>query len=294
MQDDEWYLVIGRRRVGPVTEADLVARLRSGEINGQTLIWTEGQDGWLPLATRLPALLGSAAAISNEAPLPGAAPQPPPVQPTTANLGWAEAPRAPAGAEWTDTAPHPWRRYFARQTDSLLLGLFCGVLVFAIVGAIWPDVAQRALTGIEGPLGQFILGTGMQLAMMPISAVLVGLTGFTPGKWLFGVRVLAEDGRPIGVTRALAREFGVFILGFGLGLPLISLIALLTAHGRLQSRKITVWDERGHFIVVHRDKGRQTIYSVVGALLLAGAVFVVVAASLPAMMPPGAIPGAAP
>lgn len=292
MQDEEWYLVIGRQRVGPVTEADLVARLNSGEINGQTLIWTEGQDGWLPLATRLPGLTGSAPAISNEAPLPGpVAPPPAPAdRSATTQAGWTEAPKAPAGADWTDTQPHPWRRYFARQMDSLFLGIFAGMVVFMIVGAFWPDVAQRALTGLEGPLGQFLLGTGMQLAMMPISAVFVGLTGFTPGKWLFGVRVLGEDGRPIGVTRALAREFGVFILGFGLGLPLISLVALLTAHGRLQARKITIWDERGHFVVVHRDRAQQTRFTVIGGVILVGAVLALVATSLPAMMPTGTAP----
>lgn len=290
MQDEEWYLVIGRQRVGPVTEADLAARLGSGEINGQTLIWTEGQDGWLPLATRLPDLAASSPPPLGAAAPPPHAAAPPPADRAPAPTAWTEAPKAPAGADWTDTQPHPWRRYFARQMDSLFLGLFAGMVVFMIVGALWPDVAQRALTGLEGPLGQFLLGTGMQLAMMPISAVFVGLTGSTPGKWLFGVKVLGEDGRPIGVTRALAREFGVFIVGFGLGLPLISLVALLTAHGRLQARKITIWDERGHFIVVHRDRAEQTRFSVIGGVILVGAVLALVAASLPAMMPTGTAP----
>lgn len=291
MQDEEWYLVIGRQRVGPVTEADLAARLGSGEINGQTLIWTEGQDGWLPLATRLPGLAPAPPPAGPGAPQPDTAAPPATARaPAPAPVAWTEAPKAPAGVDWTDTQPHPWRRYFARQMDSLFLGIFAGMVVFMIVGAIWPEVAQRALTGLEGPLGQFLLGTGMQLAMMPISAVFVGLTGSTPGKWLFGVKVVGEDGRPIGVTRALAREFGVFVVGFGLGLPLISLVALLTAHGRLQSRKITIWDERGHFVVVHRDRAQQTRFTVIGGVILAGAVLALVATSLPAMMPPGAAP----
>ncbi|MFO1013408.1 MAG: RDD family protein [Caulobacteraceae bacterium] len=276
MQDDEWYLVIGRRRVGPVTEADLVARLRSGEINGQTLIWTEGQDGWLPLATRLPALLGSAAAISNEAPLPGAAPQPPPVQPTTANLGWAEAPRAPAGAEWTDTAPHPWRRYFARMVDNLLFSIVAAPILAMFVTP--PDATQIAQGGSAVLLREMLISLGLQLVMLPVSALFVGVIGYSPGKWLFGVRVLTGGGGRLGVTQALVREFRVFVLGTGLGVFPINLFALLTAHGRLLKRKITIWDERGHFVVVYRPANAQLGYSIFGAILLLGAVGLFVSA----------------
>ena len=58
----------------------------------------------------------------------------------------------------------------------------------------------------------------------------------------------------------------------------------------LQSRKITIWDERGHFVVVHRDRAQQTRFTVIGGVILAGAVLALVATSLPAMMPPGKSP----
>jgi uncharacterized protein (TIGR00266 family) len=45
----EWYMAIGGHQVGPVSEAEVVTSLRSGTIDGETLVFTQGLTDWTPL-----------------------------------------------------------------------------------------------------------------------------------------------------------------------------------------------------------------------------------------------------
>ena len=48
--DAIWHLVIQQEQIGPMTAGDVGHRFASGEINGETFAWREGQADWLPLA----------------------------------------------------------------------------------------------------------------------------------------------------------------------------------------------------------------------------------------------------
>ncbi len=69
-----WYVVIGREQVGPLTDADLEARLGQGEVTGDSFVWQEGFSDWVQLRTvdRFAAAAGAAAA-----PAPAAEPAAP-------------------------------------------------------------------------------------------------------------------------------------------------------------------------------------------------------------------------
>jgi uncharacterized membrane protein len=41
-----WYIVVDGRETGPMSEEDVVERLESGEINGDTYAWSEGMQDW--------------------------------------------------------------------------------------------------------------------------------------------------------------------------------------------------------------------------------------------------------
>ncbi len=47
---DGWHLVVDGDQVGPVSEADIRARLERGEINAETYLWKEGFADWLKLS----------------------------------------------------------------------------------------------------------------------------------------------------------------------------------------------------------------------------------------------------
>lgn len=76
---------------------------------------------------------------------------------------------------------------------------------------------------------------GAQLAGLALSflilVVLQGLTGWTPGKLLLGLRTVREDGRPAGIGRAALRWVLLIVDGQPCGLPLVGFITGLTTKG---------------------------------------------------------------
>ena len=66
----QWYLVINGAQAGPMAQEDVVSRLRTGEINRSTLVFTAGMANWTPLG-EVPTLASAPAVV------PGVPPPPP-------------------------------------------------------------------------------------------------------------------------------------------------------------------------------------------------------------------------
>jgi len=45
----QWYYGLNGQQSGPVEDDEIRAMLASGMINGQTIVWCEGMDEWLPI-----------------------------------------------------------------------------------------------------------------------------------------------------------------------------------------------------------------------------------------------------
>lgn len=58
----QWYLVINGAQAGPIPYDEVLARLRSGQIDRSTLVFTAGMSNWTPLG-EVPDLAGAAAGI---------------------------------------------------------------------------------------------------------------------------------------------------------------------------------------------------------------------------------------
>jgi uncharacterized RDD family membrane protein YckC len=168
-----------------------------------------------------------------------------------------------ASKDWADTSPHPWRRYAARYFD---MGLVAIVWSFAVsfLAYLWdPEAADRLFLRAEERWWTLANLMVALLIAVPVNAAFIGRSGLSPGKWTFGVRV-TRDGRPIGFRNALNREVDVYIKGWGLGLPVVSLVTLIRSFVRLKGEKVTAWDERGAFEITHRSS---SIGSTVGMWL---------------------------
>ena len=85
-----------------------------------------------------------------------------------------------------------------------------------------------------------------------IAVVLEGMTGWTPGKLLFGVRVVDAEGRVPGMPRAAARLVGWIVDGILWGL--VALIASISSKGNRR-----LGDMMGGTYVVHKEAVGQTI-----------------------------------
>ena len=73
MAAGEWYLVVSGAQAGPFSQDDVIARLRAGQVDRATLVFTAGMSQWTPLG-QVPELAGAAGSGFATPP-----PPPPPV-----------------------------------------------------------------------------------------------------------------------------------------------------------------------------------------------------------------------
>ena len=102
---------------------------------------------------------------------------------------------------------------------------------------------------LVGPLSAVI----WLLAIIPINAMLIGWTGSSPGKFMFGLKVLSKDHKPMGFGAALAREILVYLQGMGLGIPIVTLITHIAAYQRVTRRGDASWDESAKHLYLYRN-----------------------------------------
>jgi len=108
---------------------------------------------------------------------------------------------------------HPWRRWLARGVDN---GIWFMAL-YALLGFVF-----RADLLNMGGLAQWVigfLGLGANVLTEPL---LLHFWGWTPGKWIFGLKVRDEAGEKLSLPDAWNRSVGVFSQGFGFNLPVYS------------------------------------------------------------------------
>lgn len=168
---------------------------------------------------------------------------------------------------WQVTTPAPWRRYFGRMFDLTVLGALVWACIGFMVAFLDAPLYDRLFA--EGSIvNNLVVSTILTcIVVLPVLAIIIGMTGSSPGKWLFGTRVTRRDGRPIGIMAALKRELDVLVRGLGLGIPLISLGTLLWSRSSLDDHGAAGWDRHKPWVVTHREKGSvQTLLFVVGLL----------------------------
>ncbi len=147
---------------------------------------------------------------------------------------------------------HPWRRFFARTIDLFIVSIVF-IVTFAFLGAIFfPTAVEGLLRTLGNPL---ISGVVVYLFWVPIEAFFISRRGATPGKALFGIRVLDKAGQRLSYPDALQRTFLVWIKGDGLGIPIVALVTRIFAYKRLMRTGTTLWDTSMGTVVTHSEFG---------------------------------------
>jgi uncharacterized RDD family membrane protein YckC len=237
--DMQWYYAIDDQRLGPVSHEEFEQLVQSGKVTADSLIWRKGMDQWKTLGevqVRDPAL------FSTPPPLPGAA------EPTGLN-GEADADKvppalgAPVAEAEEDKAKAPevlvyagfWRRAGAHLVDLALWWVVWQIFT-GILGALYfPEAVAIAEKGpgyqarpeeIMVLLRFFgvVLLIGVIWAII-YDAIFILRFGATPGKLLFGLRLVKADGQPLGFAHIAGR-----CLAKGLaGLPTLCIGYLVVA-----------------------------------------------------------------
>jgi uncharacterized RDD family membrane protein YckC len=120
-----------------------------------------------------------------------------------------------------------WRRFFAWLVD----GTIDAVVYIGLLQLLGIDITRERSTGTafdlsaEGEPGAYGAFVFVVVFWFAVRAVLVGKLGWSPGKFVLGLRVVRWDGRPPGIGRALSRSLvfsvaqGIFgCLYWGVGL----------------------------------------------------------------------------
>jgi uncharacterized RDD family membrane protein YckC len=275
---EEWYVELDGEANGPHERTAIVQLRQIGRIGAHTLVWRAGLADWQAYAD-----------AGLEAPRdPPPLPAPVVAEPQDAlrriiaqrNGGGDHAdtakslpPKAPRleveDDGWQSTAPAPWRRYFARVLDIFLLGTFTWMM-FTLISASTNQALFAALFRHGGLMGVPYLSNVVLIAsLIPVQALLIGTSGTTLGKWIFGVRITRRDGSAIGLGAALGREVSVFCLGMLCGVPLLAFIPIFISYRVLTRTGATSWDRGKEWVVTQREPGdRQTAMFILGVLLL--------------------------
>lgn len=279
--DEQWYIGDLSPPRGPLARHTIESERQSGRIQAHTLVWREGMESWVQYNE-------AGLAAPSPPPLPPRRSQPPPLPPTptagdtaahpvatktsatTTSLQDGPVPAAWRGSDlensatpplpavtdggWTDVNPHPWRRFFARMIDTVIWGSLAA-LVWGYLASFADDLPNyfdpKNAESSSMVATLIIVGLGALLA----NAVLIGFTGTTIGKIIFGVRVTDAKGQAIGFQDALSREWDALYYGMGLNIPLVSLWRMFASCLQLTREGAVRYDVAKNWVVTHRPNG---------------------------------------
>lgn len=225
-----WYYHDGVQQKGPIPEDDFAQLFQSGQLTGQTLVWTEGFKEWT-----------QARNVENLVPL---SPDPPPIAPPQQAL----PPISTFAA--TGRQVRPWVRYWARMLDVTLFSIIMGVVIAPFHGSLFR-------------VNEILLGMAILFTYVFVEPCMLSSWGTTPGKALLNIRVRKNNGDKPTYAEAITRALNVWTGGLGLGIPIVALFAQIYAYNRLTKDKITSWDKEGGFTVSHRVIGTGRIVATI-------------------------------
>ncbi|MGB0991301.1 MAG: DUF4339 domain-containing protein [Akkermansiaceae bacterium] len=136
---------------GPVTADQLQALASSGQVSGQTHVWTEGLEEWIP-AAQVDGLIRATPAPATPPPVPAQPPAQPAHQPQI-NLGPTRPGGLNTGPATTGTPINPYAAPKKSPIKLIIFGIIgVVVLIFAIMIAMAPseEEKRRDIPGYAG------------------------------------------------------------------------------------------------------------------------------------------------
>lgn len=171
--------------------------------------------------------------------------------------------------DWLELPVTPWRRYAARALDISFFGGIAVLLISIIFYSVAPYSADQFFTIFANPSSivvNIVLTTVLSCAL---TGAVIGVSGVSLGKIIFGVMVTDHDGNKIGVTKGIQRDLAVFLRGLGLGIPIISIVTMYVAYSNLNKSNSTTWDSEKNYRVWHRPSSPiQYLLNTLGIILI--------------------------
>jgi uncharacterized RDD family membrane protein YckC len=246
----EYFLSINEERQGPFSLYKAGELIEAGTVDGDTLGWHRGLNVWIPVS-EIPSLAAILPEVSKTVGVPIAPvsrkASPPPLLPKPEPMA---VPTGPAPAEMRP-ARHALRRFGARMFDYSLVTS----LVFLTSGFEFPqlqpgqtfnDFFHTYLEVMQQPEAVALARTQFfaLICWHLLEAVLLHMFRTTPGKALFGIKVVAPDGSVLTIPRALGRSFYVYVMGVGFYTAPFILVGMIFSLIRLLTTGQAMWDQQ--------------------------------------------------
>ncbi|WP_421781954.1 RDD family protein [Kiloniella litopenaei] len=256
---ETWYYWADNQEFGPVTKLDLYKLYKANVIAGYSFVRAKDSDTWLAykeLRIRRSdftwdelngpksngrELNGDRLRANDDQQL------------STSDAVSKQGPNDHPKGIWNDVSPHPWRRYFARWVD---ISIYANLIFSPLLAKFTPDDLNKyseQLSLLELIAILIIVPVIFFGVVAIVNTVLIGAFGTTVGKCLLGIKVLGKDNRGLTIQSTAKREALVYIKGFALGLPVLSLIAQMYGYFDLTMDKQTVWDKELNTTIAHRE-----------------------------------------
>lgn len=194
----QWYYARDGLRVGPVSAEEFVRLIGVGEVRAGTLVWRAGLASWLPCRE---------VAATNGLPTPIEGDAPPPL-PTESAAPFPSRPPIDVPA-----APMPryggfWARAGAKIVDNIIM-FAMGLVVGALVDRFGYHGKPPEMDDLDAFLRYMQLSLACNLAVvLAFQVYFIRRHDATPGKILFGLRLVRSDGSSLSVGRIVGRFFG--------------------------------------------------------------------------------------
>ncbi len=214
-----WVIQNGEK-TGPFEDYEVREMIREGKLDEESRVWHEGAGGWLA-ASELGVLAGEFE------------------RPNKAKPKAIEIHLAPFRA---------WPRLGARVIDYMI---YRSILHLLSLGF------GVNLMGSADSSGWLVIGIVLPVIIM--EAALVSSVGFTPGKWLLGMRVETLLGERLSTGQAFLRSMRVWVLGMGMFLPLMMLIGFCLSLWFGRKKGGMLWDLQSGFHVTGGKLDRKKI-----------------------------------
>ncbi|MBN8819227.1 MAG: RDD family protein [Sphingomonas sp.] len=166
-----------------------------------------------------------------------------------------------------EAAKNPWRRYGARLIDVYVFGELTLGIAGLMIGLWGPDWLFDWVTDDQQWKQLLVWSPLLWICATPMIATVISWKGTTPGKWLFGLRVVGDG--PIRFGAAFRRECLLLFWGIGLALPLLNLVMAIRSFSEVEPTGVARWDEATGLRVEARTiTGWRIVGVVIGTVLV--------------------------
>lgn len=227
-----WYYAEGDRRLGPISETELLNLVYAGTIKDETLVWKEGMADWTPYLSVKGTVTAATAATARAGTAEPMAGSPTAVVCSNCGNSFPSDEVIPVEGNLVCASCKPsvlqrliegrvaissvvyagfWIRFGAKFIDGIALWVM-QLLIGLVTG-----MATVSASETQEHMGMILASSGISILVNAAYQIFFnGRFGATPGKMVLGLKIIRADGSPLTYGRATGRFFAEMLDGFTL------------------------------------------------------------------------------